>query len=147
MTASKKTDGLTSKQQAFVREYLVDLCAAKAAIRAGYRGSTVRKTASELMQKPAIKAAIAQAVAKRAERTEDSADEVLRDLRRVGQMAEAAGEYGSTVRTIELRGKHLGMFRDRVALEGEVKVIDDAQRRARIAAILAAARARKGDDA
>jgi phage terminase small subunit len=138
---------MTPKQQAFVREYLVDLDATKAARRVGYKGDHVKKTASELMAKPEIRAAIAKGVAKRAERVEDSADEVLRDLRRVGQMAEAAGEYGPTVRTIELRGKHLGMFRDRIALEGEVKVIDDAARRARIAAILAAARARKGDDA
>jgi len=109
---------LTPKQAAFVREYLIDLCAADAARRAGYKGSNVRGTAHDLMQKPEVQAAIAAAQAKRAQRVEDSQDEVLRDLRRIGQMAEARGDFGPALRAAELRGKHLGMFREHVEHTG-----------------------------
>lgn len=115
MTTSKP---LTPKQAAFVREYLIDLCAADAARRAGFAGAHVRKTAHELMQKPEVQAAIGAAQAKRAARVEDSQDEVLRDLRRIGQMAEARGDFGPALRAAELRGKHLGMFRERVEHTG-----------------------------
>lgn len=114
---------MTPKQEAFVREYLIDLCAADAARRAGYSGSTVRKTAHELLQKPAIQAAIAKAQAARAERTEDSQDEVLRDVRRVGQRAEREGKFDAALRAIELRGRHLGMFKQTVDIPGGLTVI------------------------
>ena len=115
---STSTPPLTPKQAAFVREYLIDLCATKAAERAGYKGAHVKSTASELMQKPAVQAAIAAAQSKRAARVEDSQDEVLRDLRRIGQMAEARGDFGPALRAAELRGKHLGMFREHVEHTG-----------------------------
>src|SRR4030095_16301516 len=49
--------GLTAKQERFIAEYLVDLNQKQAAIRAGYSERTAAKIASELMQKPHVRAA------------------------------------------------------------------------------------------
>lgn len=52
------SDQLTLRQQHFVKEYLVDLAAAKAAIRVGYARSCAHVSASRLLRRPAIRAAI-----------------------------------------------------------------------------------------
>lgn len=70
---------LTDKEQQFVDEYLVDLNGAQAAIRAKYAESSARVTASKLLSKPNIQAAIAEARAKQQQRTEITADRVLRE--------------------------------------------------------------------
>lgn len=77
------TKKLTPKQQRFVEEYLVDLCATQAAIRAGYSSKTAGKIAYQLLAKPHIQAAIAAAKAARSERTEITQDMVLRELARI----------------------------------------------------------------
>ena len=51
---------LTGKQEMFCREYLIDLNATQAAIRAGYSAKTVNRTASENMSKPDIQSRIAE---------------------------------------------------------------------------------------
>ena len=52
---------LTPKQNRFVEEYLIDLCATRAAVRAGYSEKTARQIGSENLSKPAIQEAIAEA--------------------------------------------------------------------------------------
>jgi len=74
---------LTPKQRRFVDEYLVDLNATQAAIRAGYSARTARSIAEENLTKPDIAEAIAAAQAARAERTQVTADRVLRELARI----------------------------------------------------------------
>ena len=69
---------LTPKQQRFVSEYLIDLNATQAAIRAGYSERTARSAGAENLTKPDIAAAIATRQAKRAQRTDVTADKVLR---------------------------------------------------------------------
>ena len=59
----------TPKQARFVEEYLVDLNATQAAIRAGYSKKTARQVASENLTKPDIQEAIAAAQDDRSERT------------------------------------------------------------------------------
>lgn len=71
---------MTAKQAAFVREYLVDLNATQAAIRAGYASSHAKQYASELMAKPHVQAAVEAGLSDRAERVEVTADQVLREL-------------------------------------------------------------------
>lgn len=73
---------MKGKQALFVGEYLVDLNATQAAIRAGYSPKTARQIGQQNLSKPAIAAAIAEAKAKRLERVEVTADEVLRLLKR-----------------------------------------------------------------
>lgn len=57
--------GLTDKQQRFVDEYLIDLNATQAAIRAGYSEKTANEIGAENLAKPSIAKAIAEAQAKR----------------------------------------------------------------------------------
>lgn len=74
---------LTPKQQRFVDEYLVDLNATQAAIRAGYSERTAGKIGSENLAKPEIADAIAAAQKDRATRTQITADRVLQELGRL----------------------------------------------------------------
>lgn len=74
------SDKLTPKQQCFVTEYLVDLNATQAAIRAGYSEHTASAIGRENLQKPTIQAAIQAAQQARQQRTEVTADAVVREL-------------------------------------------------------------------
>lgn len=74
---------LTPKQARFVAEYLVDLNATQAAIRAGYSPKTAYAIGGENLSKPEIADAIATEQAKRAIRVEVTQDEVLTEVLRV----------------------------------------------------------------
>lgn len=74
------TTKLTDKQQRFVEEYLLDLNATQAAIRAGYSEKTASRIGSENVSKPEIASAIAEAQQKRSERTQIDADWLLKRL-------------------------------------------------------------------
>jgi len=74
---------LTPKQAAFVREYLIDLNATQAAIRAGFSEKTAGRQAVELLNKTHVKAAVDAASAKRAEKLEISAERVLTEISRM----------------------------------------------------------------
>lgn len=74
---------LTPKQERFVSEYLIDLNATQAAIRAGYSEKTARAIASENLSKPDIVDAIADARAKVAEKAEWSAADRLESLKTI----------------------------------------------------------------
>jgi len=69
--------GLTEKQRRFVEEYLIDLNATRAAIRAGYSEKTAYSIGHENLSKPEIADAIAEAKEARSERTKITADYVL----------------------------------------------------------------------
>lgn len=90
-TSAKKTRAepdapakLTDKQRAFVAEYLIDLNATQAAIRAGYSVKTAEQQGYQLLQKTSVATKIAEAQAKRAERTEITQDRVLQELAKIG---------------------------------------------------------------
>lgn len=74
---------LTPKQGMFVAEYLVDLNATQAAIRAGYSPVSARQVGAENMTKPYIAAEIEKAIQKRMQRTEVTADKVVKELARL----------------------------------------------------------------
>jgi hypothetical protein len=71
---------LTPKQQRFVDEYLIDLNATQAAIRAGYSERNAGKIGPELLGKTRITAAITDAMKAREARTEITQDMVLQRL-------------------------------------------------------------------
>jgi len=73
-------DKLTDKQALFVKEYLIDLNATQAAIRAGYSENTAQKIGSENLSKPLIADAIAKAMTKRTEELEIDAKWLLKRL-------------------------------------------------------------------
>ena len=129
---------LTDKQTAFVREYLVDLNATQAAIRAGYSERTASRIGPQLLGKTWVREAIEKAQAKRARRVEVTQDYVLSNLvevvERTMQRAPVLDRKGEQVtdeegravwtfdakganRALELLGKHLGIFTDKVRAE------------------------------
>lgn len=72
---------LTAKQALFVAEYLKDLNATQAAIRAGYSAKRALKNGCDLMARPHIAAAIAEAQGKQLERVRVEADDILREIK------------------------------------------------------------------
>lgn len=74
---------MNAKQSAFVAEYLIDLNATQAAIRAGYSAKVANRIGSRLLSKEDIKAAIAQGKGRQLERADLSAARVLEELRRI----------------------------------------------------------------
>lgn len=71
---------LTAKQERFVAEYLIDLNATQAAIRAGYSAKTAGSQAHDLLKKPEIASEIAKRQVKVADKLDLSAERVLREL-------------------------------------------------------------------
>ena len=114
---------VTAKQQLFVAEYLVDLNATQAAIRAGYSQKTARAMGHENLTKPDIEEAIAEALKERRLRTEITQDRVLEELAAIG-FAEVPEETDVRVSdklvALDKLAKHLGMFTERIEHSGEI---------------------------
>lgn len=102
---------LTNKQARFVEEYLVDLNATQAAIRAGYskKGATVR--GSELLANRKVKRAVAVKRREQAKRTEITADMILEGLLHEARNAESDA---ARVSAWSWLGKHRALWTDRV---------------------------------
>jgi phage terminase small subunit len=75
---------LTDKQQRFCEEYLIDLNATQAAIRAGYSEKTGASIGAENLIKPEIQNYISELQQKRCERTKITSDMVLQELGKIG---------------------------------------------------------------
>jgi phage terminase small subunit len=75
---------LTAKQEIFVQEYLIDLNATQAAVRAGYSTETATEQGSRLLTNVKVRARIDTALAERSRRTGINQDRVLRELARIG---------------------------------------------------------------
>ena len=96
--------GLTDKQAAFAREYVIDFNASAAALRAGYSQRTAGRTAAELMQDARVKSEIQRLTAAKVARASMEADEVVEQLANIIRadisdvltwgMAEVEGEEG-----------------------------------------------------
>ena len=78
---------LTAKQRRFVDEYLIDLNATQAAIRAGYSKKTAEVQASRLLSNVKVQTVMQQLMLKRELRTEITQDKVLADIENVKQHA------------------------------------------------------------
>lgn len=120
------SDPLTPKQRRFITEYLVDLCAAQAAIRAGYSPATANRAGTRLLSHAVIAAEIVKAKAARAERTAIEADHVVRRLYETAErcLGHAPGPDGAmapfdpraAVAALKLLGLHQGLFTAKVEL-------------------------------
>lgn len=77
---------LTDKQELFAREYLKDLNATQAAIRAGYSEKTAKQVGYENLTKPHVLELVAELKAQRVEQTGIDAAYVLRRLTEIDQM-------------------------------------------------------------
>lgn len=83
MGAVDPGDGLNVMQRRFVAEYVIDLNATQAAIRAGYSAQTANQQSSRLLAHVKIKAAIEAALEAKRNRALVSQDEVVRELARI----------------------------------------------------------------
>ena len=135
---------LSPKQQRFVEEFLIDLNATQSAIRAGYSEKTAAVIGAENLTKPYIQKAIQEARNKLTERTEITQDYVLTNIKKViercmqqeavqardGSPLLVEGPEGDlaclfefketgALKGLELLGKHLGMFKDKIELTGK----------------------------
>lgn len=164
-------DKLTAKQKRFCDEYLKDLNATQAAIRAGYSESRASEIGYQLLQKTTVQAEIQKRQADRAERTEITQDMVVKELAAIAfadatdyvqiiekpfidkdgnevilpdveitetenltewQKKAIAGikqgrngielKLNDKTRALELLGKHLGMFTDKVDLDADMSL-------------------------
>lgn len=119
---------LTPKQRLFVVEYLKDLNATQAAIRAGYSEKTARSQGQRLLTNVDIAAAIKKAIDERAEKIQIDAEWVLRQavalhhhcvnrpvLRDGEHVKDKEGNplyrvnVAGAARALELIGKHVGV--------------------------------------
>lgn len=144
---------LTEKQQRFVDEYLIDLNATQAAIRAGYSVKTANEQGSQNLAKLSIQQAIAEQMAERSKRTGINQDRVVLELAKIalvkmtdivdnqgrikadaspddlaciesvkykesesdtGSSVEREVKIASKLKALELLGKHLGMWNDKL---------------------------------
>lgn len=125
---------LTPKQDRFCEEYLVDLNATQAAIRAGYSQKTAGSQGERLLRNVEISAKVAALKAQRSDRVEVTQDYVLAKLVENVERALQAepvrdregnetGEYvyqGSVVNgALKLLGEHLGIFTRKVEHTGK----------------------------
>lgn len=151
---------MTKKQKRFIEEYLIDLNATQAAIRAGYSPDTAYSIGQENLRKPEIKNRIDKAMAERSRRTGVSADRVVLELAKIafvnaidvidpktatvkpdaspedtaviqsvkvkksysetGEMTEREVKMADKLKALELLGKHLGMFKDKMEISGSL---------------------------
>ena len=110
---------MTPKQRMFVKEYLIDLNATQAAIRAGYSTATAYSIGQENLNKPEIAEALAQAQAERAQKCDIDALWVLRQAKDTYRAAREADKLGEAVSALKLVGTHIDVqaFKDRIGQE------------------------------
>lgn len=154
---------LTKKQKVFVEEYLIDLNATQAAIRAGYSPDTAEQIGYQLLQKTSVSNEISKAMAERSRRTGINQDRVLQELAKIGfakitdvvdtetakikpgasdddlaciqSIKIRPNEWGTEREVklcdkksaLELLGRHLGMWNDKLDIKGVegVVIVDD----------------------
>ncbi len=148
---------LTARQQRFVEEYLIDLNATQAYIRAGYKNfDSAGVEASKTLNNPKIRQAVDEAMAERSRRTGINQDRIVQELAKLAlvnisdviDLENASIKEGATrddlaciqsikikptefgdereikfydkKGSLELLGKHLGMFKDKLEFENDL---------------------------
>ena len=115
---------LTPKQLLFCQEYLIDLNATQAALRAGYSTKTAQRIGSENLSKPLIAQYIQLLADERSKRVEIDADWVLEQAVDMFKVCKELGELAPAKGFLELAGKHckINAFKEIVELEGNVQI-------------------------
>ena len=143
---------LTARQERFILEYLVDLNATQAAIRAGYSRNSARQIGVENLSKPVIAAAVAKAKRERSEATKIDAEYVLKRFHQIVERClqevkpalhsktrqPMKDEDGNALYTfnaaganqaLALLGKHtdIGAFKDHLEISGGISLVERLQ--------------------
>lgn len=107
---------MTPKQERFVEEYLIDLNATQAAIRAGYSKTAAKAIGCENLTKPDIAEAISNARVELSEKAETNALWVLLEARSVYEAARGDDKLSEALRALEIVGKHIDVqaFKERM---------------------------------
>lgn len=158
---------LTPKQRLFVQEYLIDLNAKQASIRAGYSPANAEFQGHQLINNPKVKYAIELAMYEREQRTKVTQDRVIQELAKIafinptdvvnsydaslhngaaredtaaissirvrripsknGMGIEREIKLNDKIRALDLLGKHLGLFNDKLNITADavVRIVDD----------------------
>ena len=149
---------MTPKQRRFVQEYLIDLNATQAAIRAGYARSGASVEGVRLLANAKVAAAVAAAQAERSKRTEVTQDYVLATITETierckqaepvkyknGELVYVATPSGdlapaykfnaiAVLKGSELLGRHLAMFTDKLVTKNAIEDMTDEEVDAAIA--------------
>lgn len=107
---------LTDKQQAFIDEYLIDLNATQAAIRAGYSEETAAVIGSENLVKPNIQKAIQEAQMERRKANSVTREGISKEIDTMMAIAKKHAAEGSTgalspwLKALETKAKLYGLF-------------------------------------
>jgi phage terminase small subunit len=114
---------LTTRQERFVEEYLIEPNATKAAIRAGYSAKTAESIGHENLRKPKISEKLEKARAERAERCALSADWVVEELRKLA--SSNMGDYMKPTPEGNPRLDFSDLTRDQTGVISHVKLSRD----------------------
>lgn len=158
---------LTEKQKRFVEEYLIDLNATQAAIRAGYSVKTANEQGARLLVNVSVQQKIAEKMADRSKRTGVNQDRVIQELAKIafinapdvintkdatikagatsddtaaiqsvkvkviptkeGEGVEREIKFNDKIKALELLGKHLGMWKDKLDVDIKVPIIFEGE--------------------
>lgn len=117
---------MKDRHRQFVNEYLADAeLNAASAYRRVYPQSapaSARRNASKLLGRSDIAAAVAEEMDRRTCASKVNADWIVNQLRREAEFHGEGSTHSGRVRALELLGRYLGLFQDRVKLEGSVGV-------------------------
>jgi len=159
----RKGCGMTEKQKRFVEEYLIDLNATQAAIRAGFSVKTANEQGSRMLANVSIQTAISKAMAERSKRTGVNQDRIVLELAKIafvnagdvinmdeatvkedaatddvaaiqsirvkifptkdGDGIEREVKLEPKLKALELLGKHLGMWNDKLDVNVNIPVV------------------------
>src|SRR5690606_6284913 len=103
----------------FVEEYLIDLNATQAAIRAGYSEKTAQEQSSRLLSNVMVQEAVQKAKNKLSERTELTVEMVVQGLLNEAKDLSEGSTQSARVSAWAHLGKHLGMFKDKIEHTGK----------------------------
>lgn len=98
---------LTDKQKRFCDEYLIDLNATQAAIRAGYKPDNANRVGSENLTKLDIQDAIAEKQSEVRARTSITVDFVVNGIKEIAVEGE---QENNRLKAFEMLGKHVGFY-------------------------------------
>ena len=126
------SEKLTPKQERFVDEYMIDMNAAKASVRAGYASKRSDSWGYQLLGNPKISEAIRERREKQAKESWLTVEKLMNDIELIKQdaMKTREGKDGQPVmidraaalKAAELQGRRLGAFNDKLNVQGSIQI-------------------------